>query len=127
MSLELLFAYSGLTIDTTAANLASTNQLSSIPEPRSRGTPQKHQLWDAKVHGYGFHSERNKWLRMAFDRPREKISRPINKSNSFNRTRSERQVPTHNYYFHTLDITFWRTFSRTKSKKMLITCKCPLF
>ena len=115
--LELLFTFSGLTIDTTAANLASNNQLSSIPELRSLGTRQRRQLWSVKNHDYGFHSERNKWLRMAFDMSREPITLPTNASNSSNRTRSERQVPNEILYFHILDKIFWRIFFQIHNKK----------
>ena len=96
--IQLLFTLLGLTIDTTAAYLAPSNQVG----------PVLHSLVHKSSgddHNYNFHSEGNKWLRKAIDRAKQSITVPPNTSNPYNRIRSDRQVP---YVFNYIYILFFQ-------------------
>ena len=90
----LIFTFSGLTIDTTAASLAPSNEAGSVPGLRSlmQKMRQKRQRRSSDVLNYDFHSERSKWLRIAIHRARESISIPSNTSKPHKRTTFQQQV-----------------------------------
>ena len=89
----MLFTLAGLTIDTTAAYVAPSNHVGPVLHSLVHKSHQKRQLRSGDVYNYDFHSERNKWLRMAIDRAKQSITVPPKTSNPYNKIRSDRQVP----------------------------------
>ena len=88
----LIFTFSGLTIDTTAASLAPSNEVGSVPGLRSlmqkmRQKRQRRSSYD--ILNYDFHSERNKLLEIAIQRARKSISIPSKTSKAQKRTTFE--------------------------------------
>ena len=94
----MLFTFSGLTIDTTTANLtpsnASSNGVGSVPGLRSlmQKIRQKRQLNTGDIFNYEFYSQRNKLLAMALGRARKAITTPPNAFNAKRHTRHIKQV-----------------------------------
>ena len=94
ITILLIFTFSGLTIDTTAASLAPSNEAGSVPGLRSlmQKMRQKRQRRSSDVLNYDFHSERSKWLRMAIHRASKSFSIPSNTSKPHKRTTFQQQV-----------------------------------
>ena len=91
----LIFTFSGLTIDTTAASLAPSNEVGSVPGLRSlmqkmRQKRQRRSSYD--ILNYDFNSERSKLLEIAIQRARESISIPSKTSKAQKRTTFQQQV-----------------------------------
>ena len=89
ITILLIFTFSGLTIDTTAASLAPSNEVGSVPGLRSlmqkmRQKRQRRSSYD--ILNYDFHSERNKLLEIAIQRARKSISIPSKTSKAQKRT-----------------------------------------
>ena len=95
---NFFFTSSGLTIDTTAANLVPSNQAASVRGRRSLGhhTRQGRQLWS----GY-FQNGRNQWLGKAIARARKSMTDLPTVPNRDGRSRSERQVCNEFHYTFT--------------------------
>ena len=108
LPIQLFFTSSGLTIDTTAANLVPSNQAASVRGRRSLGhhTRRPRQLWSGDFQNGGAshnesHNGRNEWLGKAIARARKSMTVLPTASNRHSRTRSERKVCKEFHYTFT--------------------------
>ena len=90
----MLFTFSGLTIDTTTANLTPSNDVGPVPGLRSlmQKIRQKRQLNTGDIFNHEFYSQRNKLLAMALGRARKAITTPPNAFYANRHTRHIKQV-----------------------------------